>query len=57
MTISNIDGMLEAFNLFDNVNYGSYTTRESNASFGRPSFNNNIAYAPRMLQLGFRLAF
>ena len=52
-----LDGMLEAFNLFNNVNYGSYTTQESNASFGRPSFNNNIAYAPRMLQLGFRLAF
>ena len=52
-----LDGMLEVFNLFNNENFGSYTTQESNASFGKPSFNNNIAYAARMMQLGFRFAF
>ncbi|MEQ1898551.1 MAG: hypothetical protein ABL971_14315 [Vicinamibacterales bacterium] len=52
-----IDGMLEAFNLLNHTNYGSYTTQESNAAYGRPTFNNNIAYQPRSFQLGFRLAF
>jgi len=52
-----LDGILETFNLFNHANYGSYTTQESNASFGRPSFNDNIAYQPRTLQIGFRLVF
>jgi hypothetical protein len=54
---STIDGMLEVFNLFNHANYGSYTTQESNAAYGRPSFNPNVAYQPRILQLGFRFAF
>ena len=52
-----VDGILEAFNLFNRANYGSYVTQESNRSYGQPSFNSNIAYQPRMLQLGFRYAF
>jgi hypothetical protein len=52
-----LDGMLEVFNLFNHANYGSYTTNESNALYGQPSFNANIAYWPRVLQLGVRLAF
>ena len=53
-----IDGMIEVFNLFDHANFGSYGTQESiAASFGRPSFNPNVAYQPRILQLGFRFAF
>ena len=52
-----LDGMLEIFNVFNHANYGSYTTNESNALFGQPSFNSNIAYWPRVLQLGLRLAF
>jgi hypothetical protein len=52
-----IDGMLEVFNVFNHENYGSYTTQESNANYGRPSFNGNIAYQPRIVQLGFRFAF
>jgi len=52
-----IDGMLEVFNLFNHENYGSYTTLESNAAYGRPSFNANVAYQPRIVQFGFRLAF
>jgi hypothetical protein len=34
-----------------------YTTAESNALYGRPSQNANVAYQPRMLQLGFRLTY
>jgi hypothetical protein len=52
-----VDGMFEVFNLFNHANYGSYTTNESNALYGRPAFNSNIAYWPRVLQLGIRLAF
>jgi hypothetical protein len=52
-----LDGMFEVFNLFNHANYGSYTINESNANYGQPSANTNLAYQPRMLQLGFRLAF
>jgi hypothetical protein len=45
------------FNLLNHENFGSYTTVESNANYGRPEANPNVAYQPRMLQLGFRLAF
>jgi len=51
------DGILEVFNVFNHANYGSYTTNESNANFGQPSFNANAQYFPRMLQLGFRATF
>jgi hypothetical protein len=54
---SYIDGMAEVFNLFNHENFGSYTIDESNRNYGRPSFNENVAYQPRMLQLGFRVAF
>ena len=51
------DGIFEVFNLFNHANYGSYTTNESNAQFGQPSFNANVQYFPRMVQLGFRATF
>ena len=52
-----IDGLFEVFNLFNHANYGSYTTNESSPSYGRPSSNQILAYQPRMLQLGFRVAY
>lgn len=52
-----IDGILEVFNAFNHENFGSYTTAESNANYGRPTQNTNVAYQPRMLQLGFRFTF
>jgi hypothetical protein len=52
-----IDGIVEVFNVFNHANYGSYTTAESNRLYGQPSSNLNVAYQPRMAQLGFRLAF
>ena len=52
-----IDGVLEVFNLFDHSNFGSYTTQESNVRYGLPNLNQNVAYVPRVLQLGFRLVF
>jgi len=54
----NIDGIVEVFNLFNHANYGSYTTTFSNAvKYGKPSFNTATAYQPRIVQLGFHLAF
>jgi len=52
-----INGILEVFNLFNHANYGSYTINENNANYGKPSFSSNLAYQPRMLQLGFRTTF
>ena len=52
-----IDGLVEVFNLLNHENYGSYTTAESNANYGLPSQNTNVAYQPRMVQFGFRAAF
>ena len=52
-----LDGIVELFNAFNRENYGSYTTNESNANFGLPTFNSNIAYQPRSMQFGFRLTF
>jgi hypothetical protein len=51
------DGMLELFNAFDRANYGSYVLDESSAAFLDPAQNSNLAYAPRTVQLGFRLSF
>jgi Carboxypeptidase regulatory-like domain len=52
-----IDAMVEVFNLFNRANFGSYVTDELSPLFGQPEYNNNLAYAPRTLQLGFRLTF
>jgi hypothetical protein len=53
-----LDGILEVFNVFNHANYGSYSTNLSiPANYGRPQQNLNVAYAPRMMQLGFRFAF
>jgi hypothetical protein len=50
-------GIFEVFNLFNHANYGAYTTNEGNANYGKPSFSDNPAYQPRMLQLGLRTTF
>ena len=51
------DGILEVFNVFNRANYGGYVTNESSLQFGQPSSSTNLSYAPRSLQLGFRLTF
>ncbi len=52
-----LEGFLEAFNLLNHENFGSYTTVETNANFGKPVQNVNLSFQPRMLQLGFRVSF
>ena len=51
------DLIAEVFNVFDRVNYGSYTLQESSPRYGLPNASSNLAYAPRTVQLGFRLTF
>jgi hypothetical protein len=54
----NADLMAEVFNIFNHANYGSYTTTLSNpAQYGLASPNQATAYLPRVLQLGFHIAF
>jgi hypothetical protein len=54
-----VDGLFEIFNLYNHENYGAYNTRESSIVYGTPrqDGNNNPAYQPRSLQLGFRVLF
>jgi hypothetical protein len=52
-----IDGIAEVFNAFNHANYGAYITDESNRLYGQPVQNLNVAYQPRMMQLGFRVSF
>jgi hypothetical protein len=52
-----VDGIAELFNVFNRANYGSYTTTEVSAVYGRPTANTNVAYAPRSGQLGLRFTF
>jgi hypothetical protein len=59
-----LDGIIEVFNLLNHANFGSYAGTSRSSVQGEPSPNylqpqqvNNVAYAPRTLQLGFRLAF
>jgi hypothetical protein len=52
-----VDGLLEIFNLFDHANYASLTNNLASAAYRSPVRDANVAYAPRMVQLGFRLEF
>ena len=52
-----VEGILEVFNVFDHANYGAYVTQENNARYGQPTQDPGLNYQPRMMQVGFRLAF
>jgi len=55
---SKVDGIVEVFNVFNRANYGTnFVLAENNPNFGRPQFNNNVAYNPRAVQFGFRASF
>lgn len=49
--------IVEAFNLFNHSNFGSYNTVVNLASFGSPVQNTDLAYAARMLQFAGRIEF
>jgi hypothetical protein len=50
-------GYFEVFNVFDRANYGAYEVRETNAAYGQPLPSTNLSYAPRTVQVGFRVTF
>ncbi len=52
-----LEGSLQVFNLFNHVNYGNYVTAAVSSAYRQPVQNLNVAYLPRMLQLGFRVSF
>jgi hypothetical protein len=52
-----VDGILELFNVFDRANYGSYVIDRSSPRYGLPNATTNLAFAPRTVQLGFRVTF
>jgi hypothetical protein len=54
---ASFDAMLEVFNLLNHENFGRYVTAEIAGNYGTPLQNTNIAYLPRIVQLGFRFAF
>jgi hypothetical protein len=54
---ANLAGSLEVFNLFNRKNYGVYDLTETSGTFMEPQTSTNLSYAPRTLQLGFRLTF
>jgi hypothetical protein len=43
--------------MFNRANYQSYTLQESSPRYGQPNASSSPAYAPRTIQLGFRLTF
>lgn len=52
-----VQAILEAFNLFNRANYGTFATAVTSANFGAPGQNSNLAYSPRMLQIAGRFEF
>ena len=52
-----VDGIFELFNLFNRDNFGSYTTDRSSPRYGQPNASTDLAFAPRTVQLGFRMTF
>jgi Carboxypeptidase regulatory-like domain/TonB dependent receptor len=49
--------MVEAFNLFNHSNFGTYQTVVNVSSYGLPAQNTDLAYAARMLQFAGRIEF
>ena len=54
---ANLAGSLEVFNLFNRKNYGVYDLTETSGTFLQPQPTTNLSYAPRTVQLGFRVTF
>jgi hypothetical protein len=52
-----VGGYVEVFNVFNRVNYGAYETRETSAQYGQPQPSTNLSYAPRTVQVGFRVTY
>lgn len=49
--------MVEAFNLFNHSNFGTYQTVVNLGTYGAPAQNTDLAFAARMLQFAGRIEF
>ncbi|HTK28865.1 MAG TPA: carboxypeptidase regulatory-like domain-containing protein [Vicinamibacterales bacterium] len=56
---SNIQGMLDIFNVFNTANYDAtrYGAQFGTKTYLQPAFSSNLFYQPRMLQLGVRVTY
>jgi hypothetical protein len=54
---ASITGFAEVFNLFNHDNFGAYNLTETSPTFGQPIASQNLSYAARTVQLGFRFQF
>ena len=52
-----VEPMVEVFNLFNRANFTDWVVDEQSARFGEPESPTQIAYQPRVIQLGFRARF
>jgi hypothetical protein len=52
-----VTGIFEVFNVLNYQNYGTYNSNTGLATYGRPAYNSNLAYAARMLQFAARFDF
>ena len=54
---ASLEPTLEVFNVFNRKNFNSWQLNESNNTFGQPTATGGIAFAPRVIQFGFRARF
>jgi hypothetical protein len=52
-----ISGFVDVFNVFDRANYQDYVYTETSQDFLQPVSSINLSYAPRTLQVGFRITY
>jgi hypothetical protein len=52
-----VTGIFEIFNVFNHANYNAFVINERSPSFRLPQVDKNVAYQPRVVQLGFRASF
>jgi Carboxypeptidase regulatory-like domain/TonB dependent receptor len=54
---ASVSGYVEVFNIFNRANYGTFNVTETSSTYGQPVASTNLSYAPRTVQLGFKLNF
>lgn len=56
---SNLQGMLDIFNVFNTANYDptTYGAQYGTKTYLQPAYSSNLFYQPRMLQVGLRVTY
>ena len=52
-----LQGIVEAFNVFNTWNRTNYNASFGSATYLQPSSSTNLFYQPRQMQLGFRITY